>query len=394
MTPRVRFIRPELPPWEVVRGKLEEVYRAGRFHPAEHVADFERAVQEKLGVKHAVMVSTASDGLILLAHLAHSRTLNESGGEIIGRIIVPSWTFRATVQVCEWAAAPPLVVDVREDGNLDPEKLADAVAKYDGREHEGVSAVIGVHVFGKPCDVEAIEAALDGREVALFYDAAHALGATVGDRYVGRFGDAEVFSLNITKSVPSCGEGGIITTDDGELAEVLRMARWHGDVPGSLDWKVAGGMNAKPTEWQAIVAHAALDRMDGVTIEREGIAEVYEQEFAALEGVRPMHKVVEMGVESAWKDYAIRCADAGVRARVEAALTSSGVEYKRYFHPAVSDLDYIRRAVDALGEHEVVHSCEVGRRLAETVLCLPIYSTLEPAEQEIVIEAVRAGARG
>ena len=367
----VPFLRPDLPPWSEVVEELRASYEAGRFHPWQHVARAEEAFAHALGVRHALLLSTASDGLILLMAL-----LREGRPRAVRPFVaVPAFTFRATPQAVAWAGCDMIVVDCDGSGNMDPEALRSARLRYP------IDAVLAVHVFGLPCDHAGLQEAV-GANVPIYYDAAHAMGAEVMHSRVAGFGRASVYSLNITKTVPSCGEGGLFCTDDDALADQMRQARWHGDVPGSLDWTLPG-MNAKPTEWQGIVAYHALHHMPEVIARRRDAVARY---VAALGGVAdclPL-QTEPPGTLSAWKDFAVRLPSPDHRARVEAALHRAGVEFKRYFHPITSKM----RAFNG-----IVASDAVAQALADTVLCLPIYSRIAPDQQAIVVDAIRDGLK-
>lgn len=367
----VPFLRPDLPIWDTVKDELEEVYRAGAFHPGKYVERFEREVERVVGTKHAVMVSTASDGLILL--MCYARENNPARRVVFG----PDFTFRATPQAAVWAGLKYNPVDVGLDGNLYPEFLRCAMRNTNG------AAVLGVHVFGLPCDREIERVALD-RATPVFYDAAHALGAKYADGTpVGRGGLAECFSLNITKSVPSCGEGGVITTNDPHLYNWLRKARWHGDIPGSLDW-VTPGMNAKPSEWQGVVAYHSMMRADGVLAWRNVVAKRYEHALfnGPQTGLLPLQsRIFGTGGLHSYKDYAVIACDETRRIEVCRKLDEERIGYKRYFSVPVSMM--------AWNADENYYTGSNTKALAERVICLPIYGRMTEDEQAHVIDALR-----
>lgn len=369
----IPFLTPDLPPWEVVRDELEQTYKEGRFHPGPFVERFERAVEAKLGVRHAIMVSTASDGLILLAAFA-KETFSLCKHENRSYTIGPDFTFRATPQAAWWAGLDYIPTDVGMDGNLSPEALDKCVRAGRGNLP---AVVFGVHCFGQPCQADEIRH-VAGQGTMIFYDAAHALGARYrSGAYVGGAGTAECFSLNITKAVPSCGEGGVITTNDDQLAQWLVKARWHGDKVGSLDW-VTPGMNAKPTEWQAIVAFHAFQRMDEVIAARNHIAGYYRvnlpRDFTPLQQPTPhLH---------GYKDYAVLASTTEVRVQACQRLEAVGIGYKRYFSPLVSQMRSQER------------HWETGQRamdIANRIICLPMSTRVTPEHQDVILSALAAG---
>lgn len=366
----IPFLTPDLPAWDVVKGELEQTYKAGRFHPGPFVDRFERAVEQALEVKHAVMVSTASDGLILLAAWARD-TFGLCRGRNRQFVIGPDFTFRATPQAAWWAGLEYVPTDVGSDANLDPMALDRCIRAERGAYP---AAIFAVHCFGKAC--EGIDAVAEDAAAPVFYDAAHALGArTESGKRVGSAGKAECFSLNITKTVPSCGEGGVITTNDDHLSEWLIKARWHGDTPGSLDW-LTPGMNAKPTEWQAIVAYHALQNMDTVIAQRAALAREYTRRLPC--GFVPLQFVGPKAVH-AYKDYAVLAESMDVRVGACIRLDRAEIGYKRYFHPLVSGMDAVAGRYTA---------GRTAKDISERVICLPMSSRLSVEQQDAVLAAL------
>src|SRR5207253_4294834 len=154
--------------------------------------------------------------------------------------------------------------------------------------------------FGTPCDVEGLAEVAGRRGLRLFFDAAHAFGTRVVDHPVGRFGDAEVFSLSPTKVLLS-GEGGIIATNDDLLAERCRIGRDYGN-PGDYDC-IFVGLNARMSELHAVLASASLEGLDERIDRRNRLAELYKNELAAVPGIR--FPRIALGDRSTFKDFTI-----------------------------------------------------------------------------------------
>ena len=412
----IPFLKPSLPDWRLVGEELKDAYASGRFHPGKYVERAEAAFRDVLRVKHALLLSTCADGLILLAAKVHRDFTTGQRAKDLGRgppvIAVPAFTFRATPQAVWWGKCEVAVVDVLPDGNMDPASLAKARADV-----PNLAAVMPVHVFGRTCPVTPLRKAVP--DLPILYDAAHALGTRVNGAPMGALGDAQVFSLNITKAIPSAGEGGLLVTDDDAITDWILKARWHGDMPGSLDWKLPG-MNAKPTEWQGIVAFHALQRMNTVHSRRQGVVRAYlnllecapafESRIVVVDGKEerctcdgfarkvdgtitgtlpieerckvhtafwPMQRFAG---ESIQKDFAVRFATAELRAAAETRLRADHIEFKRYFHPVVSQMSDFSGYV--VGD-------TVARELADTVLCLPVWIGITEEDQRRVVDAVK-----
>src|SRR5438477_8891307 len=207
-----RFIQPSLPPLEAVLGQYRRVYSEGMITNGELVERFERAVAERLGVAHCVAVSSCTSGLMLVL-----RALG-----IKGEVILPSFTFFATGHAVLWNNARPVLADCEPDTwTIDAKDVARKISRR-------TAAILAVHVYGNPCAIEELSAIAARHNLKLIFDAAHAFGSRYGGVPVGRFGDAEVFSLTPTKTLV-CGEGGLVTTSDALLARRLRALRNYGD---------------------------------------------------------------------------------------------------------------------------------------------------------------------
>src|SRR5882762_7292566 len=223
---RFRFIRPTLPSLESVLGNYEPVYENGLITNAETVGKFEAAVGERLEVKYCVAVSSCTSGLMMVL-----RALGLSG-----EVIIPSFTFFATGHAVLWNGLRPVFADCDEETwNVDPIDVERKITKR-------TSAILVVHLYGNPCEVEALQSLASRHHLKLIFDAAHGLGSLHRDRPLGGFGDAEVFSLSPTKLLVA-GEGGLVTTNDATLAKTIRAMRNYGDL-GAYDptWL---GMNAR-----------------------------------------------------------------------------------------------------------------------------------------------------
>lgn len=362
------FLKPNLPEWGLIESELKEVYNSGKFHPGEYVERFEADAAQFLGVKYVQMVSTASDGLILLMTYLHNMSEGTWYERMCRpRVAIPDFTFRATPQALNWADCDTVILDVELDGNV----AANTIAEYeDYHKSRGAvryppfDALLAVHCFGKIIDFDSIRKQLGDRP--LFVDAAHALGSV---RYEKAFGDAEVFSLNITKAIPTCGEGGIIATNNEDINNYIKKARWHGESQGNLDYTIPG-MNAKPTEWQAIVAYWALQNAAHQLKVRQAIVEKYTK---ALKQKR-IQIMQPFDSDSIYKDFAIICDTRMLRKKIQNALNENVIGYKNYFSPLVSEMSlYKNKKIP----YDISNAGTPNAHyLAERVICLPIYDGL------------------
>lgn len=231
------------------------------------VAEFERRVAGLLGVEHCVATSNATVGLQLLA-----RAL-----DLTGEVVMPSFTFIGTAHALRWLGLTPVFADIDPaTHNVDPAAVQAAVTPR-------TSAIVGVHLWGRACDVNALEQIAARDEIPLVFDAAHALGCTHRGRPIGRFGRAEVFSFHATK-VAGAGEGGVVSTDDPHLARRVRLMRNFGFA--GYDTVTALGTNAKLPELSAAMGLTSLDSLERfIAVNRENHQQ-YARELDGIPGLR------------------------------------------------------------------------------------------------------------
>jgi dTDP-4-amino-4,6-dideoxygalactose transaminase len=282
-----------------------------------YVRRLEERAAEYLGVRHCVAVCSCTAGLMLV--------LRASG--LSGDVVLPSFTFSASAHAVVWNGLRPAFADIRPDDLLlDPA----AAARSTGVR---TSAVLATHTYGTPCDTEALGRLARDNGIRLFFDAAHAFGSRRGDRMVGGFGDAEVFSLSPTK-VLIAGEGGIIATNDDSLAERCRVGRDYGN-PGDYDTRFVG-LNARMSELHAATALASFADLEERIGRRNQLAERYRKVLDELPGIT--FPAVAEEDRSTYKDFTILIdpEELGMdAAAVAAALAAEGIQTRRYYAPPV-----------------------------------------------------------
>ncbi|RMH55397.1 MAG: DegT/DnrJ/EryC1/StrS family aminotransferase [Candidatus Hydrogenedentota bacterium] len=362
---QIPIMKPTLPPFEEMLPDLEEVFRSGQLTLGPYVHKFEERVAEYLGVKHIIGCSSGTSGLLALFSLFPKGK----------RVLLPAFTFSATLQALRWNRLEGVPVDCDERGNIDPEEVERELSKG------GVGGIVGVHMFGHPADVERLEELAAGHGVRLFFDAAHAFGASRNGRKAGGFGDGEVFSLGPTKTMPT-GEGGLIATNDDGIAEHLRLFINHGHPPGDLDCRF-DSLNARLQEVNAVVGLHLLDKLDDWIIRRNMLADRYDEGLRECKGVTTCSR--DRRCVSTVKDYAVFIdpKNAGKdRDEIARRLAEEGVMTRKYYWPPVHRLSFVKR------EYEAV-SCPRAERLAEQTLSLPLYSHMPVEEQNYVLAKIR-----
>lgn len=361
----VRVARPVLPDFEALAPEMRGVLASGSLSKGRHLCDFEEALAEHLGVRHAVAVSSGTTGLML--------TYQALG--LKGEVVVPSFTFMATVSALVWVGARPVFADANAaTTNLDPD-AAEAVMT------DKTSAVVAVHNHGNPADVEGLRSLAERRGVRLIFDAAHALGSLHEGAPVGPQGDANVFSLSFTKLLVA-GEGGIVATNDDALAEQIRFGREYGNT-GNYDSAFAG-LNGRMGELAALLALRGLPSLEAGARHRNRLAELYREELGDLPGLG--FQQVRAGDRSSYKDFSITV-EAGAfgmtRDGLAAALEAENVETRKYYDPPAHRHTAYRRFAPP---DEALPNTML---LAARSLSLPIWSDMEPAVVSKICTAIR-----
>ena len=365
-TPSLRFIQPSLPPLQEVVELYQDVYSTGMITNSMLVERLERALAERLQVRHVIAVSSCTSGLALLMKALGLR----------GEVILPSFTFFATGQAILWNGLTPVFADCQADTwNIDPADVTHRITPL-------TSAIIGVHMYGNPADVRGLAAVARDARVKLLFDAAHAMGSTCLGKPVGGFGDAEVFSMSPTKLLVA-GEGGIVSTNDAALAHRMRAARNYGDV-GAYN-PVLCGLNARMPEFNAALAYAGLRLLDDKIVRHNQIATLYQRELSGIHGI--MLQAVHHRDVCTYKDFSFHITKniCGWSApELCAELNRRGVPTKRYFDPPLHKQNIFAGLHSRFDRPLFVTEC-----IADGIVSLPIYQSLTDKDVIHIARTVR-----
>ena len=236
--------RPNIGDRAALRARMDEMLdRRWLTNGGPYVEEFEQRIASMLGVRHCVATSNATVALEMAARALDMR----------GEVIIPSFTFIATAHALQWQGITPIFCDIDpRTHNIDPERVEALVTPR-------TSGVLGVHVWGRTCEVEALGAIAKRNGLRLLYDAAHAFGCSSHEGMIGSFGDAEVFSFHATKFV-NAFEGGAVVTNDDSVAERVRLMKNFGFV--DEDQVVYLGSNGKMSEASAVMGLTSLESME------------------------------------------------------------------------------------------------------------------------------------
>jgi dTDP-4-amino-4,6-dideoxygalactose transaminase len=319
--------------------------------------EFEQRICQLIGVKHCVAVCNATVGLEILA---------KSVG-LSGEVILPSFTFVALAHALQWHGITPVFCDVDPAShNIDSSRVEELIT---GR----TKGIIGVHLWGRPCDAEKLDAIARGHGLKLLFDAAHAFGCSHNGKMIGNFGNAEVFSFHATKFVNTF-EGGAIVTNDDELATRLRLMRNFGFA--GLDTVTAFGTNGKMNEASAAMGLTSLESLDGFIEANCRNYRLYNRKLARIPGISLLRYQEDEKCNYQYVVVEVDEAVTGIsRDRLDDIFWAENVLTRRYFYPGCHRMEPYRtdnpRAALRLPQTE---------RLVKRVICLPTGASVGSSE--------------
>jgi len=231
-----------------------------------YVSEFEQRVADLIGVKHCIAMCNATIALEIAFRAAGLK----------GEVILPSMTFVATAHALQWQEITPVFCDIDPvTCNIDPDRVEELITPR-------TTGIVGVHLWSRPCDIEALSEIASRRNLKLIFDAAHAFGCSYRGKMIGNFGDAEILSFHATKFLNS-GEGGAVVTNDDELADKIRLMKNFGFE--DIDKVVYIGTNGKMNELSAAMGLTSLESLEEIVAVNYRNYKCYESETAQIPGV-------------------------------------------------------------------------------------------------------------
>jgi len=339
---------------------------------------FESDLAARVGAKHAVAVSSGTAALHAMMY-----AIGLTAGD---EVIVPPMTFASTANSVVFQGATPVFTDV------DPETLLLCPDRIEEKITDKTRAVLPVDYAGQPCDYDALRDITDRHNLVLLSDACHALGARDKDRPTGILGDLTAFSFHPVKHIAT-GEGGMITTDDDEFAQRMRIFRNHCITTdhrqraeqGSWFYEMVDlGFNYRITDIQCALGVSQLKKLSGWLARRRAIARRYDEVLAEVDGINPLG--VRADCEHAYHLYVVRLDLEKIgktRQDVFGRLRAAGVGVNVHYIPVHFHPFYRRRFGTSRG------LCPVAESAYERILSLPMYAGLTEQDQQTVIQALR-----
>jgi len=348
---------------------VEAVLRSGRLSIGPRLEAFERAVAARCGRRHGIGVSSGTAGLHLCV-----RALGIGEGD---EVITTPFSFVATANCLLFERARPVFVDIDPDSyNMDPALIEPAVT-------ERTAAILPVEVFGNPAHFDEYEQIALRAHLPLLEDCCEALGASLGGRSAGSFGECGVFAFYPNKQITT-GEGGLVVTDDDRIADLCRSLRNQGR--DTREWLSHArlGYNYRLSEIQAALGEVQMRRLEEILAARRGVAELYHRALAGIEGLH-LPPMAEAKTAS-WFVYVVRLADRFTREDRDdmmRRLRAEGIGCNPYFVP-IHLQPYV---VEALGTRP--GQFPVTERIADRTIALPFHTRLPAASVDRVAEALR-----
>ncbi len=343
---------------------IAEVIDSGVFVQGPACRELEQAMAEYCGTPHAIGCASGSDALLL--------SLMALGVGPSDEVVLPSFTFFATAGAVWRLGAKPVFADILPDTmNIDPADVARKITP-------ATKAIIPVHLFGQAADMTGLAAVAS--QLPIVEDAAQAIGAKYQERRVGSLGTTGCFSYYPTKNLGGFGDGGMITTNDEQLADKLRILRDHGQQPRYCHSLV--GVNSRLDTLQAAVLNVKLPHLQRWAIGRQRNATRYRDEFARLGLDHEMGvPQVSAGCDSVWNQYTIRIPD-GRRDELQQYLAARKIGSAIYYPVPL----HLQECFAELGYQP--GSLPATEQAAAEVLSLPIYAELTMSGQDRTIQAI------
>lgn len=346
--------RPNLPPLEKLQPYLEEIWKNriltnnGPFHQ-----QFEKELAKYLDVEYVNLFTNAT--LALVIGLQALR--------ITGEVITTPFSFVATTHALKWNGITPVFCDIEEATlNIDPDKIEALITPK-------TTAIMPVHVYGHPCNIEKTQAIADKYGLKVIYDAAHAFGIRMKDNNLLLEGDMSVLSFHGTKLFNTF-EGGAIISKDEKLKKRIDFLKNFGFADELT--VIAPGINGKMNEFQSALGLLSLEIVDEEIANRKKNAEIYFELLKDVKGIKVFDKFDGYKYNYGYFPVLIDEKEFGTsREKVYDELKENNIYARRYFYPLISNMPSYRSLPTATKEN-----LPVANNIAEQVLCLPIYGAL------------------
>lgn len=350
--------------------ELKQCFNSQQWVLGKKVVEFEKKAAGYLGVKNAIGLSSGTEALVLALRALAIKLKGKEFFDKKDEIITTPFTFIATAEAIARSGATPVFVDVCPDTfNIDPKAIKKAVTK-------NTVGILPVHLYGLSCDMNEISSIARKNKLFIVEDTAQAFGARHKARKLGTIGDCGAFSFFPSKTLGCCGDGGMVTTNNKTLAELVKNLRNHGQL-GNYD-AVHRGYNARLDSIQAAVLLAKIKGIDKLNNLRRKIASRYNAAFKDINQIDIPYEPKD--ARHVYALYTIKVSTA--RDRLLSYLNSKGIAARVYYPRLLTDMKAFKGCFKLSG------ALANARRLSKTVLTLPLHPFLTKQEIARVIRLV------
>jgi dTDP-4-amino-4,6-dideoxygalactose transaminase len=343
---RINVTKSFLPPIEEYKSYLNKIWETSWLtNNGPLLIELEEKLKELLAIDNLLFVGNGTIAIQLALKAL----------ELKGEIITTPYSYCATTTAILWENCTPIFVDINEhDLNLNPALIEDKITA-------NTSAILATHVYGNPCDVNAMDALSEKYNIPIIYDAAHAFGATLNGKSLLNYGDISTCSFHSTKVFHTI-EGGAVISKRESVINKIALLRSFGH--RNDDYKTIG-INGKNSEFHAAMGLTNLPYIKTIIEQRKAVSEIYDSILNFNKIVRPFSKDIEFSYNYAYYPIILESKEALLK--VERILQENDIFPRRYFYPSLNTLDYI--------ENKVV--CPISESVASRVLSLPLYPDLD-----------------
>ena len=360
--------RPKIPPLNSYVSCLENIWQTcwltnnGPYHQ-----EFEKKLKVYLGVEN---LNLFVNGTIALLVALQALRINS------GEVITTPFTFPASTHVLHWNRIRPVFCDIEPKTlNLDPEKIERHI-------NSDTKAILGVHVYGNPCDVEAIQTIADRHGLHVIYDAAHAFGVKIGNRSILEFGDISALSFHATKLFTSIEGGALIPKTKGQFDRIQSLKNF-----GIADEEtvIGPGINGKMNEFQAAFGLLSLEQIDEEIESRRNISLMYRNELDGIPGISFLEDMPDIKHNYAYFPILVDVEQYGfARDELHLCLQKCNIITRKYFYPLSSDYPCYASLPSSHKDN-----LPIATQISKQVLCLPIYGELNVEIVEVLCDIIK-----
>jgi dTDP-4-amino-4,6-dideoxygalactose transaminase len=350
--------KPYLPPFQEYQEYLEGIWkRQWLTNNGPLVNELELKISEYLGVENFLYLG---NGTIALQIAIKALDLD-------GEIITTPFSYVATTSSIVWEGCTPVFVDIDSTTfNIDPQKIEEAIT-------ERTSAILATHVYGNPCDIEAIDKIAQKYNLKVIYDGAHCFGVKYKGRSIFEYGDISTVSFHATKLFHTIEGGGVFSTKKAIHEKMNFMRNFGHDGPYKFSEL---GINGKNSEFHAAMGLINLKKVDQIIAKREILSKNYNQKLANLNLIRPSFS---KNTEWNYSYYPVLFKDTKTAVSCIERLNKSQIFPRRYFYPSLSELPYTKQKPAPIAED-----------IAPRIMCLPLYFELSVEEVDLICRIINS----